>query len=44
MASGAKRGRPKGRLDGPRLLGAPKRGRPKKQTAEEDGVYFYAYL
>jgi hypothetical protein len=38
MAPGAKRGRPKGRLDGPRPLGAPKRGRPKKQTAEDDGV------
>jgi hypothetical protein len=41
MVLDAKRGRPKGRLDGPRPSGAPKRGRPKKKTAEEDGTYFW---
>jgi hypothetical protein len=33
-----KRGRPKGRKDGPRPLGAPKRGRPKKILALDEGV------
>ena len=31
-----RRGRPKGRKDGPRREGAPKRGRPKKKV-ENDG-------
>ena len=31
-----KKGRPKGRKDGPRREGAPKRGRPKKKVANEN--------
>lgn len=43
MLPGAKRGRPKGRKDGPRPPGAPKRGRPKKQLDTDDGEYIISY-
>jgi hypothetical protein len=33
-----KRGRPKGRKDGPRREGAPKRGRPTKKTVNDENL------
>jgi hypothetical protein len=40
MDPDTKRGRPKGRKDGPRPPGAPKRGRPKKRPTMDDGTCF----
>jgi hypothetical protein len=34
-----KKGRPKGRKDGPRREGAPTRGRPKKKVENEKPVH-----